>query len=78
MRINEKQKHLIIVMVATPAIIAPLMLLGIYAGSYFASYGIPAVVMQSILATAGFVVGIYIVGRIIVMLVNSSSKNQAS
>jgi small neutral amino acid transporter SnatA (MarC family) len=78
MRIEEKQKDLIIVMIATPAIVAPLMLLGVYAGSFLGIYGFPVVLMQSLLATAGFVGGIFLVGRVIVHLVNKKSRNQVS
>jgi hypothetical protein len=78
MRISQKEKHLIIILTITPAIIAPLILLGVYAGSYLANFGLPPILMQSLLSTAGFILGIYFVGRIIVFLANKTAKDRAS
>lgn len=63
-----------LVMVVTPLIIGPLVLFGVFLGFYLGDVlGYSKTILAIVFSTAGFLLSIFIVGRVIVYLVARSS-----
>lgn len=71
----KRRNPVIIVMVITPLVIAPLLLLGVYLGFYLGDvYGYSKTILAIVFSTVGFLVSMAILVKAITVIVARSSQ----
>lgn len=71
----KRRNPVIIVMVITPLVIAPLVLLGVYLGFYLGDvYGYSKTILAIVFSTVGFLVSMAILVKAITVIVARSSQ----
>jgi F0F1-type ATP synthase assembly protein I len=71
----KRRNPVLIVMVITPLVIAPLVLLGVYLGFYLGDvYGYSKTILAIVFSTVGFLVSMAILVKAITVIVTRSSR----
>jgi F0F1-type ATP synthase assembly protein I len=77
MSVRATRSPLVIVLVVTPLVIAPLLLFGVYLGFYVGdALGYSKAIWAIAFSTVGFIVGFFIVLKLVFVIVARTSRGQ--